>query len=223
MKIFGKVISIVAATVISNTWWKFEQNLASVYAQYRASVRFKIQPILPLTLILAEDRRFYRHGGVDPIAIVRAIWCSMVKKMWTGGSTIEQQLVRTLTGRYERTLYRKVKEILLASLVNRVVPKVDIPGVYLSVAYFGWQMNGIQQVSRRLGIELANIRIHQAASIIARLKYPEPRVPPPQRARQITRRTEFLMKLVVNHCLSSHSAKKEIKKYETILDYRALQ
>ena len=77
-----------------------------------------------------------------------------------GASTINQQLVRVLTNRYERTFKRKVKEILLASLVARAIPKTDIPGIYLSVAYFGWRMNGlVQAVLQTMGIVLPRMTL----------------------------------------------------------------
>lgn len=223
MKIFGRVISIVAKFTIRSAWRSLEKDLTSIYNHYHTFVKSEMSPILLMTLIVGEDHRFFKHNGVDLFAIVRAIWCTLVRKVWVGGSTIEQQLVRTVTRRYERTLRRKVKEILLASLVSRVIPKSEIPGVYLSVAYFGWQMNGIQQVCRRMGIKLGNIRLWEAASIVARLKYPEPQLAPQHTTQQINRRAKYVMKLVKKHYMLLKLDKKETEVHETLFDFGSLR
>lgn len=196
MRLFGKAISGIAKLILGHAWRNLARDLGLVYARYCVSVRSQIPAILVTTLIAAEDHRFYRHYGVDPIAIARAIWRLTVRRTWDGGSTIEQQLVRTVTGRYERRLRRKVREVLLASLVRRLIPKSEIPGVYLCVAYFGWRMNGIQAACRRLGFELIKITPHQAASIVARLKYPEPKFPSSERAQQIFVRRRHILSRV---------------------------
>jgi membrane carboxypeptidase/penicillin-binding protein len=57
------------------------------------------------------------------------------REAYGGGSTLEQQLARVVTNRYEPTIRRKIEETLLASLLVGRIPKTDIPGLYLSVAY----------------------------------------------------------------------------------------
>ena len=123
-------------------------------------------------LIAGEDHRFYQHSGVDFFAVGAALYRSILQHHMFGASTINQQLVRVLTNRYERTFKRKVKEILLASLVARAIPKTDIPGIYLSVAYFGWRMNGLVQACQTMGIVLPRMTLRQAAVLVAQIKYP---------------------------------------------------
>lgn len=146
-------------------------------------------------LILAEDKRFLSHLGFDPIAVIRAIYLLFFKRKLQGASTIEQQFVRTITRRYEITLSRKVREILLASILSASFPKNQIASAYLSVAYFGWQMNGIEQVCNKLSINPASVTPKQAANIIARLKYPEPSNPSFKRLNQINIRTAHILEL----------------------------
>jgi penicillin-binding protein 1A len=78
-------------------------------------------------LIAAEDHRYGSHPGVDFVAMCRAIWRTMFCGRREGGSTIAMQLVRVLTGRYEKTLSRKVIEILLAVKLTRFLSDSELP------------------------------------------------------------------------------------------------
>lgn len=149
-------------------------------------------------LIAAEDRRFLGHSGVDPIAVARALSGMILSTQRGGGSTIEQQLVRTITRRYERTLTRKIREVLLATTVGDVASKSDIIRTYLSVAYFGWRMNGVHEACARTGFKVSELTAYQAALVVARLKYPQPRHPSAARRAQISSRAKFII-----HVLSS--------------------
>ncbi|MEL4281148.1 MULTISPECIES: biosynthetic peptidoglycan transglycosylase [Shewanella] len=126
-------------------------------------------------LVAGEDHRFWFHLGFDPIGLLRAFWCSKFKKTRQGGSTIAMQLVRTLTSNYEFTLSRKVKEILIAIMLTYSYERDEILKIYLLVAYFGWNMHGIEQTCKKLNLKIDKLNDHQSASVIARLKYPEPR------------------------------------------------
>ncbi len=140
-------------------------------------------------LVAAEDHRFYLHRGFDPVSIIRAVWNLVIKKNLQGGSTIEQQLVRVLTDNYQLTIIRKIREIFLASIVGCIFPKNYVATIYLSVAYFGWHMDGISEACSRLNITISEITPIQASSIIARLKYPEPKRIADSIKRKIVRRT----------------------------------
>ncbi len=153
-----------------------------------------VSPVLIELLITAEDHRYQFHPGVDPIALCRALWHSLVLRKRGGGSTIAMQLVRVITGRYERTLHRKILEILLAVRLTCTVSKDQLPKIYLSVAYFGWQMNGIRQACRRLRIDPARVEYQDAASLVARLKYPEPRQPSKKKITQISGRSRYILR-----------------------------
>lgn len=90
-------------------------------------------------------------------------------------------------------------EILLATLVSRELPKSVLPAIYLKIAYFGWRMNGLQQACKRLNLNLDSISIKESAALIARLKYPEPRLSPKKRTSQIYRRRNYLIKRYRKH------------------------
>lgn len=145
-------------------------------------------------LVVGEDRRFFNHCGVDLIAVVRALWRYVSRRELQGASTIEQQLVRTVTERYERTIRRKLREVLLAACVSEVLSKQEVMLVYLSVAYFGWGMRGVSRACDRLGFDLCTLSPYEAAAIIARLKYPQPR--------EKNLRWEYLVQVRTKHILS---------------------
>jgi membrane peptidoglycan carboxypeptidase len=172
---------------------RLSAKLKSAYERYRRGCTSGIPEVLVSALVVAEDHRFYLHRGVDPIAILRAIWHSCRQRRLVGGSTIEQQLVRTLTGRKERCIKRKLKELALSLCVQRYVPKSGVPGLYLSVAYFGHGMNGIQQACARLRIDDRVMTARQAAALVARLKYPEPSNPTTGRICQISLRGDYIL------------------------------
>ena len=146
-------------------------------------------------LILGEDRRFYAHSGVDPIALCRAVWKTFFCGVRQGGSTIAMQLVRTVTGRYEKKWRRKIDEIFLAVRLTRYVSKDRLPILYLWVAYYGWRMNNFKQACARLQMNPKTASPLEAAKLVARLKYPEPQQCSRKHARKIHRRALYIMAL----------------------------
>lgn len=125
-------------------------------------------------LFVAEDHRVHAHYGVDQYAMLRAIYSTHIKKEFQGASTIAQQYVRVVTSRYERTLIRKMREQLLAILVCRKFDSYKIASAYLSIAFLGSGMNGIEQYQKRKNLRYGHMCMAEKISMIARLKYPEP-------------------------------------------------
>lgn len=156
-------------------------------------------------LVSGEDHRHGSHPGFDVIAIGRAAWRRMSCGSHEGASTIEQQIVRVVTGRYQRTYRRKAREILLAVLVAQSFPKAALPAIYLRIAYYGWRMNGYREACRRLRIDCTSLSLHDAAKLVARLKYPQPRRSPARRALQIDQRARHLCALYRRHvCIRTY-------------------
>jgi len=125
-------------------------------------------------LVLAEDHRFFSHGGFDLIAFVRAAIKTLSGEV-QGGSTIEQQLVRVITGRYERTLSRKLLEICLATTLEKQLSKSEIANLYLSIAYYGWRMTNLERATKFRRMNLASLSDSEAAILVALIKYPAPK------------------------------------------------
>jgi len=155
--------------------------------------------IVQQALLSGEDHRFFDHPGYDKIAICRVIWKRITRKSREGGSTIEQQLVRIITGDRRYSIKRKIKEISLAVLLADEYPKIILPSIYLHLSYFGWRMNGILQACERLKISFSNMSMQEAVSLIARLKYPEPRFVSTARKVQIARRANYILQLYKKH------------------------
>ena len=130
-----------------------------------------------VSLIAAEDHRNALHPGVDPISMLRAVYVRWRCGEVQGASTVEQQFVRVVSGRYERTLTRKLYEQVLAICVSRRRTKVQIANAYLMVAYYGSGLVGIGGLRARLGADLCSADAGPIRAMIARLKYPEPSRP----------------------------------------------
>ncbi|HGM7321344.1 transglycosylase domain-containing protein [Stenotrophomonas geniculata] len=123
-------------------------------------------------LIVAEDRRFYYHFGFDFIAIARATFMTLFLGRLQGASTIEAQLVRTVTGRRDVLLSRKIREIFISTLVSMMRPKRSIASAYLSVAYFGFEEAGILHAAARLGFSMETWTRAQIFFLIALIRRP---------------------------------------------------
>lgn len=145
------------------------------------------------TLVVAEDHRNALHFGVDPIAIIRALKIRLVNGVKQGASTVEQQLVRTLTQRYEKTPRRKVREQILAVMLGQHFTKDELCSAYLSVAFYGSSMAGcigIQKIKRAKPDSTD-------ASIVAYLKYPKSLTGSCERAAKHAKRVNH-----INHLLN---------------------
>ncbi len=146
-------------------------------------------------LILGEDQRLASHLGVDPVALVRSIWMTCVCRKRQGGSTIAMQLVRTITRRYERTIWRKITEIILAVRLTHTFDRMDIARIYLWMAYYGWNMHGFQQAYERLQLATSSSSKIDSANLVARLKYPQPRYLNEKQISRIAQRVHYLLAL----------------------------
>lgn len=152
----------------------------------------KLPALIIKSLIAAEDHRFYFHQGIDQIAILRALYVWHTRKVFQGASTIEQQFVRVVTNRYERTYWRKIREQILAILVLQQSSKEKIAQAYITIGFLGSGCDGIAQFLRRKKLDIYNIENNQAYGIIARLKYPEPLTPSQEWCIKINLRCEYI-------------------------------
>jgi penicillin-binding protein 1A len=101
-------------------------------------------------MVAVEDRRFYYHPGVDPIGITRSFYVRAVRGKWAqGGSTITQQLTRTVYLNNKREFGRKMREIILAMAMETKFSKDQILELYLNKVYFGGGAFGVDAASRK--------------------------------------------------------------------------
>ena len=100
-------------------------------------------------IVATEDRRFYDHGAIDPIGIIRATVVNIYSgETVEGGSTISQQVVKNVFLSQKRTMTRKAQEVVLAFLLEHYYTKDEILEIYLNTAYFGANATGIDEASR---------------------------------------------------------------------------
>ncbi len=133
----------------------------------------EMSPYLPEAVVAIEDRRFYSHFGVDPLGLARAFVNNLLGRSVQGGSTITQQLAKNLFLSPERTLERKVQEVLLSFWLEHEFTKDQILAMYLNRMYFGSNTYGVEAASRRYFNKSArDINLGEAATIAGLLKAP---------------------------------------------------
>jgi penicillin-binding protein 1A len=134
----------------------------------------ELPPYVPRAFIAIEDRRFYEHYGVDPMGIGRAAVANILHRgVAQGGSTITQQLAKNLFLTQERTITRKLQEVLLALWLERKYTKTEILELDLNRVYFGAGAYGIEQASQRyFGKSAKQITLAEAALLAGLVKSP---------------------------------------------------
>jgi penicillin-binding protein 1A len=101
-------------------------------------------PYAPGSVLAAEDRNFYNHGAVDVTSIARALWVDVTSRgLNEGGSTITQQLVKMQLLTPQKSLTRKVQELVLAVVIEQRYSKDQILTMYLNRVYFGHGAYGV--------------------------------------------------------------------------------
>ena len=118
--------------------------------------------------IAAEDIRFYKHHGIDPIGIARAVVSNIRHRDATGqgGSTITQQLARNAFLTQEQTLKRKLLEAVLAVEIENKYTKAEILEMYMNQIYFGQGAYGVQTASHvYFGKDVKDLNLAQCAML----------------------------------------------------------
>ncbi len=128
----------------------------------------EMSPHLIDAFISIEDKRFYEHAGIDWIRTGSAIWQYLRGNGSFGGSTITQQLVKNLTGDSERSVRRKVEEILRAADLERKLSKEEILEQYLNVVNLAQNCYGVRTAANAyFSKEPAALDVQESATIAA--------------------------------------------------------
>ncbi|MDW8066090.1 MAG: PBP1A family penicillin-binding protein [Aquificaceae bacterium] len=133
-----------------------------------------IPPHVRKAFISAEDKNFYKHIGVDPIAVIRAIVANIRHgEVRQGASTITQQLARNLFLTPDKSLKRKIREALLALRIERHFSKDQILEMYLNYIYLGQGAYGVEAASRvYFGKSVKELSVDEAAILAGLPKAP---------------------------------------------------
>jgi len=133
-----------------------------------------LPPHLVDAVVATEDRRFFEHWGVDPSGVVRAVFTNLrTGRLVQGGSTISQQLAKNLFLGPERTLTRKIGELVLALWLELRLDKRDILELYLNRVYFGAGAWGIEAAAQRYFAKSAQaLTVLESAVLAGVLKAP---------------------------------------------------
>jgi len=125
-------------------------------------------------LIAVEDSRFFRHKGIDYIAIARAIFKDIIHvSLKEGGSTLTQQLAKVVFLTPEKTIKRKLMEAALAFKIEKSLTKEEILELYLNRVYFGHGAYGVEMAARTyFGKSARNLTLGEAAMIAGLVKAP---------------------------------------------------
>ena len=156
-----------------------DREVFTIAKEHRIEVPLaEVAPILTKAVIAIEDRRFFEHDGFDPIRIVgSALAVVRAGELVQGGSTITQQLARQSVGR-EKSLTRKLKELLFASQLEYHFTKQEILELYLNKVYMGDGLYGVEAASRGyFGKKASELSLPEAALLAGLLKAPSSYAP----------------------------------------------
>ena len=134
----------------------------------------ELDAMTPAAFVAIEDRRFYRHWGIDPRAIGRAMVANLrAGGVAQGGSTITQQLAKTSFLSSDRSLKRKAQEVIIAFWLEAWLTKDEILSRYLSSVYFGDGVYGIRAASHHyFGRDPARLNLAQSAMLAGMVQAP---------------------------------------------------
>lgn len=167
--------------------------------------------------ISAEDKNFYKHGGIDPTGILRAVVTNVKNygsgRRAIGASTITQQVAKNFLLTNERSLDRKIKEALLSMRIESAYSKDRILELYLNEIYLGLGAYGVAGASLTyFDKSVHEVELHQAAYLAALPKAPSNYHPFRDTERALTRRNWVLDRMVENGYATREEAEQAKKK-----------
>jgi penicillin-binding protein 1C len=138
-----------------------------------------VDPRFLKLLFAYEDKRFYDHAGVDPLALMRAAWQLIDnREIISGGSTLTMQVARLLEPRRERSMSAKLHQIVRALELEWTLSKEQILALYLTLAPYGGNLEGVRAASLAyFGKEPKRLTLGEAALLVALPQSPELRRP----------------------------------------------
>ena len=180
-----------------------------LYVERRTPVpREDIPELLTRAVLVMEDERFYRHWGVDPIALVRAFLVNWrAGRVVEGGSTISQQLVKNLYLSHDRTYYRKMIEALLTIKMELRTEKDAILEMYLNQIYMGHGAFGMESAAQTyFGKSVHELDLAESALMAGIIRSPENYSPYNNPELAVSRRNRVLDRLQEKEHITAEAA-----------------
>ncbi|NIN43955.1 MAG: penicillin-binding protein 1C [Candidatus Aminicenantes bacterium] len=185
---------------------------------FRMHVPFKdISPLFIKTLLMEEDRYFYKHFGINPFSIIRAVVNNIIKgRVVSGGSTITMQLARMMERR-KRTLWAKLVEAVRALKLEMHYSKVEILAYYLALAPYGGNTEGLQAAAYKyFGKSAADLSIGEIALLIAIPKAPNQYRPDKEPVKAKAARDRILKKMLAAELITPDQYQRSLKEPITL-------
>ena len=173
----------------------------TIFKEQRIEVPLaQMSPNVVDAVLSVEDQRFYSHRGVDVIRIMGAVLVNLQSGRFAqGGSTVTQQLARQSFLTLERSLTRKIKEAILAALIERTYTKHEILELYLNKVYFGDGFHGVEAAARGYFAKSASaLTVEEAALIAGVIKSPSTWAPTVNMDKAVSRRNIVLATMLEN-------------------------
>lgn len=163
---------------------------------YRCQPLEELPPPLVRALIAAEDKRFYTHGGVDVLALLRASWQQLTGQGKSGASTISMQVAKMYSPPAPRHLRTKLREMLQARRLEMTHDKETLLRAYLNRADFSNQCRGVETAARfYFGKRAGDLSVAEAALLVALVKSPTQLNPLRHQQAALNRRNLILQRL----------------------------
>jgi penicillin-binding protein 1A len=176
-----------------------DQFAFTIFREQRIDVPLAdISPNLVRAIVAVEDQRFYDHGGFDGFRILAAALVNIRHgRAAQGGSTITQQLARQVFLKPEKTIRRKLQELILANRIEKLYTKPQILELYLNKVYFGDGLYGAEAAARGyFGKHASELSLPEAALLAGLVKSPSSYAPTVNLSRAVTRRNLVLQAML---------------------------
>jgi penicillin-binding protein 1A len=174
------------------------QLLGEVFVERRTLVPIAdVPPQMKLAALAAEDASFFEHKGLNYFGLLRALLVNLRGgRTRQGGSTITQQVIKNAVLTPERTMHRKVREMILARQIESELTKDEILELYLNHIYFGHGRYGVEEAARvYFGKSIREVTLGEAALLAGIIKGPEIFSPRVNMPRALDRRSFVLAQM----------------------------
>ena len=157
----------------------------------------RVSPHMVKALLAVEDQRFYEHSGIDLVRLAGAAWANLRQgRVAQGASTLTQQLARQTFLTPDKTLQRKLREMVLARRIERLFTKREILQLYLNKVYFGNGLYGVEAASADFAKAASDLSVAEAALLAGLVKSPSGYAPTVNLDRAILRRNVVLNEML---------------------------